>query len=278
MNTITFTKINGAGNDFILIDADKNKNLDLIPELIKQMCDRRKGVGGDGILQFQSSSTYDFKLEYYNSDGFLGSLCGNGARCAAKYFFENIHEQKQDTTFLYKGDTYNGKLEPNGLITYFMGDPSGLKLNLEIMIDNHNIPAHFIDTGSPHAVILWEDVKKYYGNNFSYFNMKSFGEKIRYAKKFQPSGTNVNLIQIEGDKYFIRTYERGVEDETHSCGTGTVASALVVSVIKNINSPLQFNTFGNDILIVAFQEKNEHFEKITLTGPVKINYIGTYKF
>jgi diaminopimelate epimerase len=279
MEKINFIKINGAGNDFILIDADKNKNVTLNSKIIKDLCDRRKGIGADGILLFKSSLTHDFELEYYNSDGSLGSLCGNGSRCSIQYFFNTTKEKKTSTNFLCKGLTYKGKIEKDGLITFFLGNPSDIKLNLNIKINDKEFPAHFINTGSPHAIIFWEDIKKYFQEDFKTFDVNKFGRQIRFLNEFKPEGTNVNFVDknIDGILY-IRTFERGVEEETLACGTGTVASAIVTSIIYNLNSPLTFTTFGNDKLIVNFKKKNDFFTKITLTGPVKINYIGTYNF
>ncbi len=279
MEKINFTKINGAGNDFILIDIEINKDLVLNTNLIQQLCDRRKGIGADGILLIRPSLTHDFELEYYNSDGTLGSLCGNGSRCSIKYFFDKAKNKKTTTNFLCKDVTYNGKIEDNGLITFHLGDPSDLKLGFKIKINEQEFPVHFINTGSPHAVIFWDDLKKDYREDFHKFDVKTLGKKIRDLEEFQPDGTNANFVHKDtvGNLY-IRTYERGVEDETFACGTGTVASALITSIIYKLNPPLSFATFGNDQLIVNFKKKNDFFTKITLTGPVKINYIGTYNF
>lgn len=279
MKKIDFIKINGAGNDFILIDADKNKNITLNSKIIKDLCDRRKGIGADGILLFKSSLTHDFELEYYNSDGSLGSLCGNGSRCSIKYFFDITEEKKTSTKFLCNGLIYHGRIEEDGLITFFLLDPSELKLDLKLKINDKKFPAYFINTGSPHTIIIWEDIKKYFQEDFKTFDVKKFGRQIRFLNEFHPGGTNVNFVDknIDGSLY-IRTFERGVEEETSACGTGTVASALVTSIIYQLNSPLTFTTFGKDQLIVNFKKKNDFFTKITLTGPVKINYIGTYNF
>ena len=279
MKKINFIKINGAGNDFILIDAEKNKNVTLNSNLIKDLCDRRKGIGADGILFFKSSLSHDFELEYYNSDGSLGSLCGNGSRCSIKYFFDITKEKKTSTKFLCNGLIYSGRIEEDGLITFFLRDPTNLKLDLKLKINDKKFSAYFINTGSPHAIIFWEDIKKYFHEDFKTFDVKKFGSQIRFLNKFQPEGTNVNFVDknIDGSLY-IRTFERGVEEETLACGTGTVASALVTSIIYQLNSPLTFTTFGNDQLTVNFKKKNDFFTKITLTGPVKINYIGTYNF
>lgn len=278
MKKIDFTKINGAGNDFILIDKNKNEKLRLTKDLIKKLCNRRKGIGADGILLVYPSETNDFTLEYYNSDGSLGSLCGNGARCSIKYAFDNFNLKGVSTTFLCNDEIFSGKIGKNDEITFNLCNPKKIELNIPILIDNKKIVGHFANTGSPHIVIFWNEIKINSEMEFHKFDVVKIGRKIRYAKEFQPDGTNVNFIYKENDKLFIRTYERGVEDETLACGTGTVASALIISKVKNVNSPAVFNTRGNDQLTVNFTKKNGNFSKISLTGPVKINYIGTYNF
>jgi diaminopimelate epimerase len=275
---IKFIKMNGAGNDFILIDSAKNKDLELDPILIKQMCDRRKGVGSDGILYIKPSSKYDFELEYYNSDGSLGSLCGNGARCSIKYAIDNLTQNRSHTNFLCNGESFSGSRTENGLIKFNLLEPDKLKLNLSIQYNGAKIISHFLDTGSPHVVIFWDEISKLFKSSFNEFDMTSFGRKIRNAREFYPDGTNVNVIHILESNFYIRTYERGVEDETLACGTGTVAAAIISNEIKKNKPPLTFKTFGNDELIVDFNKNNEKYSKITLTGPAKINYIGHYNF
>lgn len=278
MGTINFTKMNGAGNDFILIDAQKNKNTKINPVLIQKMCDRRKGIGADGILIIDSSLSYDYKLKYYNSDGSLGSLCGNGARCSIKYFIDIYGIDNNVLKFECNNQIYMGKVEKNQLITFYLNEPYDLKLKIVLKLENSEFPIHFINTGSPHAVIFWENYNYNVQDNFFNFNMIKFGKQIRYSKEFQPEGTNVNVICSENGQNYIRTYERGVEDETLACGTGTVAAAIITYLLKKNQPPHIFNTYGNDQLIVNFEVNNDKFSKITLTGPVKINYIGSYNF
>jgi len=278
MATVNFTKMNGAGNDFILIDSKKNKDFPLTPDLIQKMSDRRKGIGADGILLIEPSPEYDFELKYYNSDGSLGSLCGNGARCSIKYVIENFQLDRNNTTFICNNQIFSGSNVNNDLVTFNLLEPNSLKLDIPIKLRDKQIYGSFIDTGSPHVILFWDELQDFFPNNFHEFDMIQFGKEIRYANEFQPNGTNVNIVYIENDEFFIRTYERGVEDETLACGTGTVAAAIITYFKKNIEPPLSFLTFGNDTLIINFIENNKKISKITLTGPAKINYIGTYKF
>ncbi|MFZ1288834.1 MAG: diaminopimelate epimerase [Melioribacteraceae bacterium] len=270
--------MNGAGNDFILVNQNENPNFIPKSEIIKQICNRRKGIGADGLLFIKKNEKYDFELEYYNSDGSLGSLCGNGARCSIKFALDNINIKKNKTSFLCNNSIYFGEKIDSEIIKFQLNKINELKLNQQIKLNDNLINSSFVDNGSPHVIIFWEDFKILTDNNFDEFDINNFGRKIRYSDYFKPLGSNVNFIKKEKNIYKIRTYERGVEEETLACGTGTVASAVVANLIDNILSPISFLTKDNDKLIVEFDKKNEKFEKITLTGPAKINYIGTYNF
>ncbi|MCW8849699.1 MAG: diaminopimelate epimerase [Melioribacteraceae bacterium] len=278
MTTINFTKMNGAGNDFILIDSRKNVAFQLSEELIKQICDRRKGIGADGILFLEPSNLHDFKLTYYNSDGSLGSLCGNGSRCSLKYAAQNFEVDTTDIKFECNGNSYSGSVEKNNVVTFNLKSPSEIRMNFPIIYKQKPLITHFVNSGSPHSVIFWEEIGDNNLKSFMKFNMFEFGKIIRNSVEFSPKGTNVNLIHLEKDNIYIRTYERGVEDETLACGTGAVASAIILKLVKKINLPIILNTFGNDKLEVNFIIVAEKFKKITLTGPAKINYIGSYNF
>lgn len=278
MNTIKFIKMNGAGNDFILIDAKNNIELKLTKTLITSMCDRRTGIGADGILLIESSEKYDYNLIYFNSDGSLGSLCGNGSRCSLKYVSDNYLVNNSDIKFSCNNLIYSGSIVQNDLVQFNLNPPAIIKLDFPINFNGREIKSHFADSGSPHSVIFWDEIGDNKIKSYNNFNMREFGKSIRYAKEFMPQGTNVNLIHIEGDEVYIRTYERGVEDETLACGTGAVASAIILNLVKKISSPVTLNTFGNDKLTVNFIAESDKFNKITLTGPAKINYIGSYNF
>lgn len=278
MGIIYFTKMNGAGNDFVLIDAIKNPGLELSSSLIRKICHRRKGIGADGILFIKPSEINDFCLEYYNSDGSLGSLCGNGARCSIQYVVSTFATVKDKTNFSCNSNLYSGNKNSDDSITFNLLEPETPQVNINVKIDGANINCNFIDTGSPHVIIFWKEIQHLFDLSYSKFNMTEFGKKIRFANEFQPEGTNVNIINEEDGKRFIRTYERGVEDETLACGTGTVAASLITNIIDNISSPIAFFTFDKDELTVNFKKKNDKFTKISLTGPAKINYIGSYNF
>ena len=278
MATINFTKMNGAGNDFILIDISNKEQFKITAPFIQNICDRRRGVGADGILLIEPSISHNFSLKYYNSDGSLGSLCGNGSRCSLKYVAQNYDIDSKSISFECNENSYSGSIEKNGLVTFNLNFPTEIKRNSTIIYKNQSLVYHFVNTGSPHSVIFWANVGENNLNSFMNFDMIEFGKKIRNSNEFSPDGTNVNLIHIENGEIYIRTYERGVEDETLACGTGSVASAIILSIVKNFRPPILLNTFGKDKLKVNFIHENEKFKKITLTGPAKINYIGSYNF
>ncbi|PID57938.1 MAG: diaminopimelate epimerase [Ignavibacteriae bacterium] len=278
MQNINFTKMNGAGNDFILVDSIRGDDIKFDSKLITQMCDRRKGIGADGILHLIKSDVTDFELIYYNSDGTIGTLCGNGARCSIKYAIENILDNKTKTKFLCNNEIYSGSKAENLFFTFNLNEPTDLKQNIEIEYKEEKLTCDFINTGSPHAIFIWNEFQDSKKISFNEFDIFSFGKEIRHSEVFAPKGTNVNLITIEDEKNYIRTYERGVENETLACGTGTVAAAIILNTKEKIELPIEFITYGGDKLIVNFQENNGGKTKITLTGPAKINYIGSYNF
>jgi diaminopimelate epimerase len=283
MEKISFIKMSGAGNDFIVI------NKDLFPEFvpngsaIKKLCDRRNGIGADGLITIVgSTSPYDFLMRYYNSDGTTGSLCGNGARCAIRFAqFTKITDNKF-VRFLSNDKEYSGNILAEGKTKVNFNTPAKIILNNTIKVVDQLVKSSFIDTGSPHVIINIEDVLKdpadkssNYSdlNTFPVFNL---GKEIRYD--FSPEGTNVNFIKIIGNKVHIRTYERGVEDETLSCGTGATASALAAHFHYNMNSPVFLVTKGKDILTVDFSANGQIITGLSLTGPVKIVFTGEFLY
>lgn len=276
MSEIIFTKITGAGNDFVLIDKDKNPNLVLNSELIKAICDRRYGIGADGVLTISDCENYDFEMEYFNSDGSDGMLCGNGARSIIKYANFSGRLKSEKTEFLFQNQSFSGEVLEKDEIKFNLNTPTKLKLNYEIEILNQKFNVSFIDTGAYHVVI---DVDEK-GNDLSLLNLfpvEQFGKEIRYSNYYKPLGTNVNFISIKNGIINIRTYERGVEEETLACGTGSVASAIISYLNGKVVPPVKLVTKSEEILTVDFKYENEKFSNISLTGPAKIVFEGKYK-
>lgn len=255
-----FFKYHGAGNDFIMIDNRDRffKYQDV--ESIQQLCHRRFGIGADGLILIQNHYDYDFEMVYFNANGKVGSMCGNGGRCAIAFaqYLKIIKENK--TQF---------KASDGGHIGFIDGDMIKLQMknveNIEVGSD-----FYFLDTGSPHYVKFVE--------NLEHLNVYEEGRAIRYNDRFAAEGTNVNFVEIKNNTLLVRTYERGVEDETYACGTGATAVALVAAMSKGISQqPVQVKTKGGD-LAVSFEKTGEQrFENIYLIGPVVQVFEGTYK-
>jgi diaminopimelate epimerase len=223
-------------------------------------------------------------MRYYNADGTTGSLCGNGARCAIRFAqFARITENKF-VRFLSNDKEYSGNILAGGKTKVNFNSPAEIMLNIKINVDGQSIKSSFIDTGSPHVIINIEDVLKETKDNSSYYNdldtfpVFNLGKDIRYHADFAPAGTNVNFIKIVGNKVYIRTYERGVEDETLSCGTGATASALAAHFLYKLNSPVSLVTRGGDVLTVDFLADGQIITGLSLTGPVKIVYTGEFLY
>jgi len=229
MKKLVFTKMSGSGNDFIVIDRKLNPGLLLTAEFIAGLCHRRNAIGADGVLVIEDSANYNFIMNYFNADGSTGSLCANGARCAIRFASESGRLKNDSARFLSNDIEYTGKILPDGMIQFFLNSPKKIKYNFKVKAANQLITAHFADTGSPHIVIRLNDEQ----NGFDFLKslhtvpVEELGREIRYLPEFSPGGTNVNFISVADGAIRIRTYERGVEAETLSCGTGSVAAALV---------------------------------------------------
>lgn len=280
MRTISFIKMSGAGNDFIMIKSDDLKDFIMNKSAIEKLCDRHNGIGADGLIIMSISNSYDFEMNYFNADGSGGSLCGNGARCAMLFAKKNNWIKSSITRFISDNAEYSGEIISDELIKFNLASPTGLKLNFKVKAGNQLITAHYINTGSPHIIIFIDDILT--GKNpFEHFtnindiSVISLGREIRFLPEFSPGGVNVNFVQLEGNTVKIRTYERGVEDETLACGTGSVASAIVANLLKNISLPVTLITRGNDKLLVTFDRQNQNFINVSLTGPVREIFTGS---
>jgi diaminopimelate epimerase len=281
MKKVFFTKMSGAGNDFVLINKDQNKGFLLDKKNVSSICDRRNGIGADGLITISKDKNYDFSMEYYNADGSTGTLCGNGARCAIKFAKINGMLKNGTAKFLSNKKKYSGRLLKDNIVEFNLNEPKNLKENFDIEIENYKINASYVDTGSPHVVIFIENIfenGKSVFDNLDDMPIFELGKKIRYSKYFHPKGANVNFIKLKENKIYIRTYERGVENETLACGTGAVAAALICNIKKEINSPIKLITRGKKQLIVDFNTLNGKFVNLSLIGPAKIIFDGEFSF
>lgn len=273
--------MSGAGNDFIFIEKKQNPDLNLLPEHIKKLCHRRNGIGADGLIFIEDLPDYDFKMSYFNADGSTGSLCGNGARCSI-WFAQNSGRLKNGKArFTSNYIEYSGEVVDNECIKFNLNPPKKIKYNFKIKAFGQMITSHYADTGSPHVVIKISDILENAADPKSSFKkildvpVLNIGKEIRYSSDFKPDGINVNFIEVIDNVIHIRTYERGVEDETLACGTGSVAAAIITCVTDNLKPPITLITRGGDKLIVYFEIENQKVKNLSLTGPAKIIFEGS---
>jgi diaminopimelate epimerase len=270
--SIPFTKMAGAGNDFILIEVSKGLNY---RRLAEKVCHRTNGIGADGLLILDESAKANYRMRIINADGSEAEMCGNGARCMAAYIAKHKNpEQPFSMETLaglilarVQGETANVRLS----------DPKDYQADIPLTINQRPILVHRIDTGVPHAVV--------YVDGLADIDVKKIGQVIRFHKQFAPRGTNVNFVEQQKlGMVEVRTYERGVEDETRACGTGSVASAIVsylkthpeVATIRKAR--MKVLTASGEILAVTFGLKNGVINDVWLKGSAKFIAEGTYYF
>lgn len=266
MPTVRFTKMNGAGNDFVMLD-NRMGNLRLDRAIITQLCDRHRGVGADGVLVLERPANgADFRMRYYNADGGEAEMCGNGARCFAR-FADRIAGPLEKLSFETPAGVIAAALKGE-TVTLQLSNPRDLELGGRISAGGREINYHYVESGVPHVVVPVPAIEN--------VNVRELGSAIRHDPRFAPRGTNVNFLERRGPRAIaIRTYERGVEDETLACGTGVVASALIFSATENADGPISVRVRGGDELKVGFQRDEEGFTNVTLTGPADFAFEGT---
>jgi diaminopimelate epimerase len=258
MKKIPFSKMQGSGNDFILIDNRKGilkgQNLSAVATSV---CDRHYSVGADGLIVIVPSRKADFKWRFFNADGSEAEMCGNGSRCAARFaLLKKI--AKKTLAFETLAGIIRAQVK-NDRVKVQLTGATGLRMNISVPLDTGLRMGHFINTGVPHLVYLSKDIENE--------DVDRIGRTTRFHELFKPAGTNVNFIQIQGPrKLRIRTYERGVEGETLACGTGSVAAALIAGAIGAVSSPVEVTTQGKEKLIVSYTRTADGFEDIHLEG------------
>ena len=265
MKGINFTKVVGSGNDFIVIDNRKMTHHNNLSRLAEEICHRKNSIGADGMLLLEGSKTGDFKMRIFNPDGSEVDMCGNGARCIALFAYKmGIAGKKM------KIDTRSGALNAEVMahsVKLQMSLPKDLRLMFNLDMGGMRYEVSYINTGVPHVVRFEEDVDK--------VDVRKFGAIIRYHKEFSPSGTNANFVEvISSNKIKVRTYERGVEDETLACGTGATASSIIASMVKGVKPPVEVITRGEETLKVYFSISGKEVNEVYLEGGAKIVYEG----
>jgi len=259
--------MNGAGNDFVLVD-NRRQDFRLSREQVIRICDRHRGVGADGIMILipSASGKADCAWEFYNSDGSSGEMCGNGARCFAR-FVQKRTGLARDFSFETGAGIINAQF--NGMtVTVSLTKPKDLQLNEQVPLSTGAQTIHSLNTGVPHAVLFVPDADK--------AMVQRLGPEIRHHAHFAPKGTNVNFVQLLAPNSIrVRTFERGVEGETLACGTGVTASALISARVHKFSSPVKVQVQGGDQLGVTFKESNGEFSDVRLTGPAEFVFDGS---
>jgi diaminopimelate epimerase len=265
---IEFTKMNGSGNDFILID---NRDGSLVPAVgdlvafVQKVCERKVSVGADGLIVIERSAKVDFKWRFFNADGSEVEMCGNGGRCAARFaHLKGIAGER--VSFETVAGIIDAEVKGD-VVKLRLTDPHKLVIDDEIRIGNQKLFVHSINTGVPHVVHFVRDVDA--------FDVFATGRAIRTHEHYQPAGTNANFASvIDGHTLKVRTYERGVEDETLACGTGSVASALIAARKGYVQGPVDVLVRSGETLRIHFEQAGEGFGKVYLEGKTKVVYQG----
>ena len=256
---LNFFKYEGTGNDFILID-NRNQTFPLInkPEAIKKLCDRHFGIGADGLMVLQQKEGYDFEMLYFNADGKEGSMCGNGGRCIVA-FAKHLEIIEDETNFLAVDGSHYAKISEKGTwVSLQMIDVQTIRPDGEAFV---------LNTGSPHYVLPVNDLENR--------DVYQEGKDIRNNDTYKAQGINVNFVEDFGDYYFVRTYERGVEDETFACGTGVTAVAMTMAKKKGLSGKIHsvIKVRGGD-LSVDFKYDGNTFSEVFLEGPATFVFLG----
>lgn len=275
MSVVNFTKMQGSGNDFIVLDGKVYSSIVRRPSSIVKLCDRKFGIGADGVLLIGKSKKADVRMRIFNADGSEAEMCGNGARCCAFYYASKTRKKE------FKIETLAGVLEAQVTpqsVKLKMTDPSDLRFDYKVEANGKVYEADYVNTGVPHVVIEVDDLDD--------LSVKEIGCLIRHHKIFQPAGTNVDFIKVRDSGHVcLRTYERGVEDETLACGTGSVASAII-SVLNHVNKSQKHKdlasthrvlvtTRSGEVLKVYFKILKKVITDVWLEGKAQIVFTGT---
>ena len=266
MNTvIPFTKVVGAGNDFVIVD-DRRSRLRQLPRLARAMCDRRRGIGADGLLVAARARRGDIRMRIFNPDGSEPEMCGNGARCFALYAHQRGFARRR-LQLETRAGTLGAEVLNGSRVRLEMPRPRQLRQE-SLRVGARTRRIYRASVGNPHVVIVVRDIAR--------APVVTLGRAIRRHRRFAPAGTNVNFVQPGRAVSQLRTYERGVEDETPACGTGATATAAVLAVYRRARSPVTLRVRSGDCLHVSFAIRNDVIQRAWLEGPARIVYTGTF--
>lgn len=265
MKTIKFSKMVATGNDFVIVDNRRSYLVSRISHLAKKLCDRKLGIGADGLLLLEKSKCADFKMRIFNPDGSEPEMCGNGSRCIALY--AKINRIASPNMSIETKAGILSAVVRNKLVKINMTEPKDIRLGINIELDKKAYQLHYINTGVPHAV--------YFVNELGRADLFGIGRGVRYHNAFMPCGANADFVKVKKkNAILMRTYERGVEAETLACGTGAVASAIISSIIKGFNSPIKVHAMGGDLTIYFKKKGKDKFSSVFLEGEAREVYWG----
>ena len=274
MNDIDFIKMSAGGNDFILIKNRDDRFLAFSfqpSDFVKEVCQRKRSIGADGVLLLERSKSCDIKMRVFNPDGSEVEMCGNGARCVALYVARwaksKIKNQKSKINIETKAGILEAEVIGDARVRLKIQDPKNLRLDFGLEVGGERLQVNYIDTGVPHVVCFVDDLDG--------VDVINLGKAIRYYPEFQPAGTNADFVKvIDAEIVNVRTYERGVEDETLSCGTGAVACAIIAARVGRVEPPVWVQTKGGDRLKVYFDIEGDQVRNVYLEGGAKFIYEG----
>ncbi len=267
MPKLDFFKMSGAGNDFVVLDNRQGQVPGDLNAFAAKVADRHFGVGADGVLLVEPSSRKDFRMRYFNADGSEADMCGNGGRCIAR-FAQIIGAAKDVMEFENLAGDFKAAVLADGQVDLQMTAPKDLRMDMSVEVDGQKVLGHFINTGVPHFIVPVADV-----GSAPVFEL---GRKLRHHSAFGPKGTNVNFVDLRGPQAIaVRTYERGVEDETLACGTGSVASAVVMVRAGKVAGPVAVRTHGGATLQVSFKLDGDLVSDVFLKGVADVTFSGT---
>ena len=267
MRKIAFTKMHGAGNDFVLID-DRTETFPVHDHiLLAMLAAPRTGIACEGVILLQKSSVADFRMVFFNPDGTEADLCGNGARCVAAFAREIGAVRAPAMTFETRAGLVDAEVSANGAVKVWMPEPKNRRYGLQVKVGDAFVAGDYVETGVPHFIVSCE--------NIASVDVEGLGRALRLSDAFAPNGTNVDFVQfIPAHKALIRTYERGVEAESGACGTGAVATAVVAVETKKMSLPIHVRTAQGYTLTVDGDWRHAKSTGFTLTGPVKKVFEG----
>ncbi len=266
MDNVDFFKMSGSGNDFIIVDNRRGIiDGDNVSDLVRKICRRKMSVGADGFILVEESDNTDFQWRFFNADGSEAEMCGNGGRCAARFaYLKGIAGREmafETMAGLIRAEIMDDRVKLE------MGIPKNISLDHTLYIEGERHVVSFVNTGVPHVVEFVGDIDR--------CEVVELGRRVRHHEQYKPSGTNANFVSVnDRSNMVIRTYERGVEDETLACGTGAIASAVIAARKGMVSSPVSVKTRGGEVLAVHFKDLGERFKEVSLEGDARVIYEG----